>query len=64
MPTLLDDLDTLDTSLLTDTQLLDWSKRLNGIDSRIMAAQDAIEDCKRFLVDTNIDFIKQHKHLI
>ncbi|WP_218309735.1 hypothetical protein [Alteromonas antoniana] len=64
MPALLDELDKLDTSLLTDTQLLDWSKRLNGIDSRIMAAQDTIEDCKRFLVNTNINFIKQHKHLI
>ncbi|WOI37283.1 hypothetical protein R1T43_19165 [Alteromonas sp. CI.11.F.A3] len=64
MPALLNELDALDTSLLTDTQLLDWSKRLNSIDVQIMSAQDAIEDCRRFLVDSNIKFIKQHKHLI
>lgn len=64
LPTLLDELDELDTAQLTDTQLLNWSKRLNGIDTQLMAAQGAIEDCRRLLVDSNISFIKQHEHLI
>lgn len=60
IPQLLKDLEEVKPEELTYTQLGTWSKRLNGLESRITKVRDYIEDCQRFTTELNIIFIKRN----
>jgi hypothetical protein len=60
LPKLLSDLEALKPEELHFTELTMWSKRLDGLDERFIKVTDYIEDCKRFSLESNIQFIKEN----
>jgi len=64
IPNLIEEANGIDTASLHPNEILAWSKRLDGIESGFDEIQRIIEDCKRFLVQSNLDTIKKYSHLL
>ncbi|WP_394224438.1 hypothetical protein [Alteromonas gracilis] len=64
LPQLLDELDELKPEELLYNDLKSWSKRIGDLDSRFREVEKCIDDCKRFSVASNIEFINANKEWI
>lgn len=64
IPNLIKEARDIDTASLRPDEILAWSKRLDGIEAGFEEIQRIIEDCKRFLVQGNLDTIAKYSHLL
>ncbi|WP_405231687.1 hypothetical protein [Lentisalinibacter salinarum] len=60
----LDAFEALDPDSMDYSELRQWSKWAERIDPNLREAEEILDDCKRFLVPSNIKAINQHKRLI
>ena len=64
IPQLIKEADEIDTALLNPDEILAWSKRLDGIETGFEEIQRIIDDCQRFLVQSNLETIARYSHLL
>jgi hypothetical protein len=49
---------------MTHKDLRSWSNWANRVDIRLREARNIIEDCKRFLLPSNLDQIRRYKRML
>lgn len=64
LPQLLEELDQIKPEELEYDELKNWSKRLDGLETRFINAENYIQDCKRFSLPSNIELIKKYEQWI